>query len=390
MDNIAIWAVTPNGARLAERLKSAVPRASVFVSQSIEPPADLFPVERFKRLSAAVSEHFTRYDGHLFIMATGIVVRVIAPLLDTKVIDPAVVVLDELGMHAISLVSGHIGGANALARRVADAIDAVPVITTATDINRLPAIDTLARELGLVIENPGAIKHVGMAFLTGRPVQIHDPCGLIMNRLPAETLIGFDNGLISKNNPAGTSPSGAPGIYVDDRAVDLPPQVLILRPRSLAVGMGCNRNTRAAEMKNLLMETLCRHRLSLDSVFTIASVDIKKDEAGLIETGESLGIPLVFFDRETLKQVKTIATPSAMVEKHIGVKSVCEAAAILGAKNGELIVPKQNTKNVTVAVARTPSMSSASARADRTISAGGPTTCSGRSRRSPGTPPTST
>lgn len=172
--------------------------------------------------------------------------------------------------------------------------------------------------------------------------------------------------------------------------VDLPRQVLILRPRSLAVGIGCNRNTAADEMKALLMETLERFRLSPLSVFTLASVDIKQDEAGLVTLSESLGIPLVFFDRETLKQVSTIATPSAMVEKHIGVKSVCEAAAILAAKNGELVVPKQHTKNVTTAVARISSMSSASAPAGRTTSAFEPTTCSRRYPPSPDTPPTST
>ena len=390
MDNIAIWAITPNGARLAERLKRAFPRASVYLSASLGPSIEAIPAERFERLSSAISEHFNRHGGHLFIMSTGIVVRMIAPLLKNKTVDPAVVVVDEMAIHAVSLVAGHIGGANALAREVADKIDAVPVITTATDINRLPAIDTLACELGLAIENPEAIKHVSMAFLTGRRVRLHDPFSLIRDRLPPETLNEDPVHFVLQEGSAAESPGVYPAIYIDDRVVDLPRQVLILRPRSLAVGMGCNRNTPAAEMKHLLLETLARYRLSAESVFTLASVDIKQDEAGLIALGESLGIPLVFFDRETLGRVTTIATPSAMVEKHIGVKSVCEAAAILAAKNGELIVPKQNTKNVTAAVARMSSMSSASAPAGRATSAGGPTTCSRTSRPSPDTPPTST
>lgn len=381
MNDIAIWAITPNGVALARRLLQAFPKASIHLSASTA-PAD-FSAVRFERLSAAVSEAFTRHDGHLFIMSTGIVVRVIAPLLRNKTVDPAVVVIDELGLHAISLVAGHIGGANALARRAAAAIDAVPVITTATDLNRIPAIDTLACELGLAIENPGAIKGVSMALLTERQVRLHDPFGLVRDRLPPEALI-------RDTSPRPEAPEALPGIYVDDRVVDLPRQVLILRPRSLAVGMGCNRGTPAEEMRALLRLTLERFGLSPLSLLTLASVDLKQDEAGLLSLAESLGIPLVFFDRETLKQVSAVPTPSAMVEKHIGVKSVCEAAAILAAESGRLIVPKQRTKNVTAAVARISSMSSASAPAGRTISAFEPTTCSRRSPPSPDTPPTST
>lgn len=201
MDNIGIWAITPNGVRLAERLRQAFPGASVYLSAATHPMPAALPAARFERLSAAVSEQFGRHDGHLFIMSTGIVVRMIAPLLRDKTVDPAVVVIDELGIHAISLVAGHIGGANALARRAAEAIDAVPVITTATDINQLPSIDTLACELGIAIENPGAIKHVSMAFLTGRPVRLHDPFGLVRDRLPPETLARDDG---------GTTPGEAP------------------------------------------------------------------------------------------------------------------------------------------------------------------------------------
>ncbi|AQV01970.1 MULTISPECIES: cobalt-precorrin 5A hydrolase [Desulfococcus] len=391
MNNIGIWAVTPNGVRLAQRLARFFPRSALYLSAALDLFPEALPAERFERLATAVTRHFTRHDGHLFIMSTGIVVRMIAPLLQHKSVDPAVVVLDELGIHAVSLLAGHIGGANALARRAAEAVDAVPVITTATDLNRLPAVDTLACELGLAIENPDAVKHVGMAFLKGRPVRLHDPYGLIRNHLPPETLVPdtrTDDG--EDVFPSGNPIPEGPGIYVDDRVVDLPPQVLILRPRSLAVGMGCNRDTEMSEMHRLLTETLDRHRLSLLSVSTLASVDIKRDETGLIALGESLGIPLVFFDREALGRVRTIATPSAMVEKHIGVKSVCEAAAILAARNGALIVPKQITPNVTAAVARRSSMSSVSAPGVRTTSVDGPTTFSSGSRPSPDTPPTST
>ena len=169
---LAIWAVTPNGARLADRMAADMPDADVFVSQNLDP--ENAAINRFARLSVSVTEKFDHYGGHIFIMATGIVVRVLAPLIQDKTSDPAVVVVDELGKNAISLLSGHIGGSNELTVEVARILEANPVITTATDINRVPAIDVLARENGLAIENPGAIKNINMALVKKEPVGVYD------------------------------------------------------------------------------------------------------------------------------------------------------------------------------------------------------------------------
>jgi cobalt-precorrin 5A hydrolase len=125
-----------------------------------------------------------QYTGHIFIMSTGIVVRVIAPLIRHKTEDPAVVVVDDRGMHAISLLSGHLGGANELAQKIAGIIGAKPVITTATDVNLVPAIDVLAKEKSLFIENPEAIKTVNMALLRGDKIHVHDPFSFLANCLP--------------------------------------------------------------------------------------------------------------------------------------------------------------------------------------------------------------
>ena len=134
--------------------------------------------------------------------------------------------------------------------------------------------------------------------------------------------------------------------------MDLPSSTLVLRPASLVAGIGCNRNTAAAEIKSLLEEVLTNAGLSLLSLKGLASIDVKSDEEGLIELSRQFDLPLVFFKQQELNQVINIENPSAVVEKHVGVKSVCEAAAILAARNGTLIVPKQKTKNVTVAIAR--------------------------------------
>jgi cobalt-precorrin 5A hydrolase len=296
---------------------------------------------RFGSLTETLTVNFRRYEGHVFIMATGIVVRTVAGLLVHKTEDPAVVVVDDRGLFAISLLSGHLGGANRLAGQVAAAIGAQPVITTATDVNAVPAIDVLALELGLRIENPAAIKTVNMALLQGAPVDVHDPWDILTGRIPKVDAC------------TGRAKAMSARVYVDDRIIPVPKGALILRPRSLVAGIGCNRNTRPEEMKALLFDTLHDSGLAAASLRNLASVDVKADEVGLAALAEELGLALEFFDREQIAAVaEAVPTPSAVVAKHIGVQSVCEAAAILGSRGGELIVPKRISTNATVAIAR--------------------------------------
>jgi cobalt-precorrin 5A hydrolase len=354
----AVWVITPNGVKLASLISDKLTDCDVFISQKIEEkPTDWL---WFESLSKALSDAFGRYSGHVFIMSTGIVVRVIAPFVNSKLEDPAVVVVDDQANHAISLLSGHLGGANALTLSIAKFIDADPVITTATDVNGLPAIDMLAKEKHLWIANPRAIKTVNMALLKGQQIFAHDPYSFLGTCLPGVspcTYSGEPNQIRSGQY--------VPGIYVDDIVIDLHPEVLILRPASLVAGIGCNRNTPMDEIQTLLKEVLANHQLAVASLASLASIDVKADESGLLNLAENLKLPLEFYDRKKLNQVKEIKNPSAVVEKHVGVKSVCEAAAILTARGGALIVPKQSTKNVTVAIARINFMSSESGRAVR-------------------------
>ncbi len=359
-EEIAVWAVTPGGRRIAALIADGLPHATLCLSAALSPEGP--PARTFDRLSVTLPDCFHRYAGHIFVMSTGIVVRVIAPLIRHKTCDPAVVVVDEAGRHAVSLLSGHLGGANRLAETVAALVGADPVITTATDATGAPAIDVIAAENGFFIENPERIKGVNMALLTRTPVPVHDPCGLVRHALPPSE-VPF------------SPQQEIPGVYVDDLLVDLAPRILILRPRRLSAGIGCNRDTPVDEMRSLLLETLAAHRLSLHSLAGIASVDVKQDETGLLALGEELGLPITFFDRERLHRTRGIQSPSAMVEKHMGIKSVCEAAAILASGNGTLIVPKQRTRNVTVAIARSDCSSSASGPAGSTTSPTGPERC---------------
>ena len=352
----AVWALTPNGVQLARIIADGIPGCTLFLSRKLE--TTIPGAVRFARLKDEVDRQFTGFPRHIFIMATGIVVRSIAPGLANKTTDPAVVVCDEAGQFAISLASGHIGGANALARDVARTTGGLPVITTATDVNQVPAIDIIATQSRLTIENPDAIKSVNMALITGNPIFIHDPFGIVVHRLPQDQMIASAVDAFGRNDA---------GIFVDHMCLDLPPHVLVLRPGSLVAGMGCNRGTAVEEMRDLLVETFATNRLAISSLRCLATVDLKANEPGLLALAESLDLPLTVFTRDRLKGVALVPTPSAMVEKHIGVKSVCEAAALLATHRGRLIVPKQKTANVTVAVAVDGCISSASDPADRSI-----------------------
>ncbi len=350
----AIWAITPNGAALARTMAGKIDRSTLFLPQKLATAGD--GAIQFERLKPFLQERFTHFSNHVFIMATGIVVRSIAAHLAHKTTDPAVVVCDETGRFAISLVSGHMGGANNLARQVARLTGGQAVITTATDVNQVPAIDLIAVEKGLAVENPAAIKSVNMALLTGDRIGLHDPYGLVTALLPPHqcdpcAATAFDNRLA--------------GIFVDHMRLDLPPPVLILRPASLVAGVGCNRGTDAAEIRGLLEEAVAAGGLAMASLRALATVDLKAGESGLLALAESLNLPLKLFSRDQLGQVAQVPTPSAMVRKHIGVESVCEAAALLATRQGRLLVPKRKTANVTVAIAADACISSASVPAGR-------------------------
>jgi cobalt-precorrin 5A hydrolase len=287
-------------------------------------------------------------------MSTGIVVRVIAPCIVSKTRDPAVVVMDEKGRHVISLLSGHIGGANRLAVAISEKLHAAPVITTATDLHQVPAIDVIALDNGLFIENPEAIKTISMAFLNRTPVYLHDPYhrlehAALDNMIPLTVEINPPGRAAAATSTAGQASS--PAVVVDDRRMRFPDSSLILRPKSLIAGMGCNRNTSANEIRAFLVNKMEAFSLSLNSLSCIATIDIKSDETGLLDVARSLDISIRFFTREELSRIDS-PNPSETVKQHIGVPSVCEAAAVLASEKGELIVPKQISPNVTLAIAR--------------------------------------
>jgi len=334
----ALWAVTERGAKLAEQIAREMAGAQIYVNRQIASAPK--GAVGFSRLSGAVSEAFHKHSAHIFIMATGIVVRMIAPHIRSKTSDPAVLVIDDSANFVISLVSGHLGGANALAAAVAQSIQATPVITTATDSAGVPAIDLLAEHHKLLIENVRAVKGVSMAFLSGARVYRHDPYGILDGELGNWTRPALPAGMKS-----------GPGIYIDHHVADLPEEVLVLRPKTLVVGIGCNSGTPESELIETVSRIFAAFRLSLLSIRQFTTISDKLGEPGLFAMAQYMEIPINGYDRKQLAEAADVPNPSAMVYKHMGVDSVCEAAAILGTANGTLLVPKQKSGNVTVAVA---------------------------------------
>ncbi len=340
-DRLAVWVITPKGRDLGVRLKNAVQGSALFISNTVSQGSDAESnTFEFDALGLEIKKQFNRYPGHVFIFSTGIAVRLIAPLLKSKLVDPAVVVVDDNGIHAVSLISGHIGGANALTHEIAGILGATPVITTATDTNGLPAIDVIAKEKRLYIETPRIIKRINMAFLTGEPVDLYDPLGLIEKELQGISVV-----------KGSSQNSSLEKIYCSHEVRPVSRETMILRPPVLSVGIGCNRGTGVEDIHDFLTQVFKEGDLSLHSIKGLSSIDLKKNEPGLLSLAEKMSLALEFHTREALNSVTSIETPSPMVEKHVGVKSVSEASAILSAGHGRLIITKKKNKDVTIAVA---------------------------------------
>ncbi|MEV5143309.1 precorrin-3B C(17)-methyltransferase [Streptomyces sp. NPDC052727] len=263
----------------------------------------------------AVRAAFAECEQLVCFLATGAVVRLLAPLLAGKAADPGVVCVDEGGRFAVSLLGGHGGGANALAREVGEVLGAEPVVTTATDAVGLPGLDTL----GLPYE--GSVAAVSRALLDGEPVALEAEVAWPLPPLPV-------------------APQGSYTVRVTDRAVAPGEREVLLRPPSLVVGVGASKGAPAEEVIGLVEEALREAGLSPRSVAELATVDAKAEEPGIVAAAERLGVPLVTYSAEELAAVE-VPNPSDAPLAAVGTPSVAEAAALV--RGGELLVPKKKS-----------------------------------------------
>lgn len=271
-------------------------------------------------------------DALVFVGAAGIAVRSIAPYVRDKRTDPAVLCVDELGRFVIPLLSGHIGGANALARRLAAALGAVPVITTATDVNGRFSVDDWAARNGLFIDGMASAKAVSAAILEG-PVPLASDFP-VAGELPPGVVAGE---------------SGPVGICLSWRRKRPFAQTLLLVPTVLHLGLGCRRGVGEDAIRAAVERVLEEHRIHPKAVKCAASIDLKRDEAGLLAYCAAQNWPLSFYSAERLAALEGDFTPSERVLRITGVDNVCERAAMVGAQR--LLVRKTAWNGVTAAVA---------------------------------------
>lgn len=286
-------------------------------------------------LEAWTAAHFPQNDGLIYVGAAGIAVRAIAPHLQSKTTDPAVVVVDECARYAIPILSGHLGGANDLARAIGRVCGALPVLTTATDVNGVFAVDEWAKRQNCRILNPERIKTVSAKLLAGGTVTVQSAWPIA--------------GQPPRNVHQGEN-SGA------DVLLDIHPspgEVLHLVPRIALLGVGCKKNVSSQALEAALAAFLTGAGVCEQAISAVASIDLKKEELGLLSFCAAHGWPLRTYPAEQLRAVEGQFTPSAFVQGVTGVDNVCERSAVL-ASGGVLCRGKTAGNGVTMALALAP------------------------------------
>lgn len=324
---IAIITITKNSQDLAAE-----------VLEILKEDPTIFKVDVFnKNVKNTLKSTFNEYDCIIGIMAAGIMVRNICGLMGNKLEDPAVLVMDDAGKHVISLLSGHFGGANEIARKIADVIDADPVITTATDTHGKIGIDSFAKKYYLNIENPEKIKVINAALVNDKIPELSVPSSFdfILN----DPMVKLSYNMFESDN--------------DDLKVLFRDTWIILKPEKFVVGIGARKGISKNSVENAIKEAMNILKLPVQRINAISTGEMKKNEAGIIETASKLHIPLEIIPLDELKSFDDKeCSKSSFVREKFGISGVCEPSAFIAAgKNSKLIFKKTAFNGVTVAIA---------------------------------------
>lgn len=321
----AILAATGRGRKLAETIHKGLPDSQV--------------VTYDQGVKKALEQAWSRYEGIICIMAAGIVVRCVSGLMRSKYRDPCLVVVDEQGRHAISLLSGHLGGGNPLAEKVAALCQGTPVITTASDLAGHTAVDLWTVEENLCVAHPERLASISARLLEEGFLKVYQQKSFL-DSLPEDF-----RPCAKEEDPdivIGLNPHQFDG--------------LVLIPRIRYVGFGCRRGATVQEFEEVLANLQDDEALDLRSIGGAASIDLKVDEEGLLELCKRHNWPIQFYTKTELNSVTGLAQ-SEIVHRKIGVYGVCESAAILaaaaGGREGRLIIKKRKWERITAAVAET-------------------------------------
>ena len=347
MEKTAVLAITKNGIKIGEELKRIFPDWSIFAPLKLsnenteivwysEPTTDKI-VELFKNNNALIC-----------LFSLGAVIRLIAPHLKDKKTDPAVIVIDDKTNFVISVLSGHIGGANELTEEIAEKLGALPVITTAADVNKTIAVDLVGREFNWKIDDDSTVTKISAHMVNEEPIGILQEAGEKnwYKNLPKNVLIYEKMDDLKKSNSKAH-------LIISDKIIDdeISNESVIYRPPSLVVGIGLHWDTTKETIKEGIDHCLEKFKLSSKSIAKLVSIKKPQDVQGLIDLGEEMEIPVEYVNREDLAEIST-PNPSETVKAFEGTASVSEAAAIK-VSGGELIVEKQKfPPNLTIAIAR--------------------------------------
>jgi cobalt-precorrin 5A hydrolase len=349
MTRTAIVAITKHGIEIARMIKHRMPEVEIYVpAKHSDGGTD---INWFSDQSTQlVGSLFKTHDALICIFSLGAVIRMVAPHLVDKKSDPAVIVIDDRANHVISALSGHLGGANALARLVASFLNAQPVITTAADVNETIAVDLAGREFGWTIENFENVTKTSAFMVNEEKIAVYQDAGeknWWHAPLPKNvTVVGSIEEI--------RSPEFKAGLVISDRAISDPEiksKSVIYRPRSLVVGIGLHWDTSKDAIESGIRAVFEEKGLSFASIRNVSSINREARVKGLEEFSKQYNIPVEIYGKDELASV-SVPNPSATVQKFEGTPSVSEASSLLSSK-GELIVPKQKfPPNLTVAVSR--------------------------------------
>ena len=341
---IVLIAVTRRGVEQARLLRQRLRTGKLYRPERYGPTEHHWEVGFAGALSELVPELFRRCGQMVFFLAAGAVTRLIAPCLGSKETDPGVLAVDEAGRFVIPLLSGHKGGANAFARTVAGCLGATPVITTASDVVGGLSLDLLEEAFGWTAEPRERLKPAARALVDGEPLAVVQEIGsagawLNEMELPANVTV--------VRNPAELAGrSIAYALWITDRLIEnlhgiAVEQVLWYRPKSLVLGVGCERGISAAALDDGLGRFLGELGYSRDSIGTLASVELKADEQGILELARHHGWQTNFYSAEELAAVPGLPNPSEVVARCVGTPGVAEPAALLAAETKHLLVEKR-------------------------------------------------
>ena len=307
---------------------------AVEISDKADFKVDIYSKPFNKSFKDTIKDIFNEYEQIIFIMATGIVVRTIAPLLKHKSKDPGIIVIDEKKNNVISLLSGHLGGANELTIKISLLLNSNPVITTASDINNLLSVDMLAKKYNLSSTDYNAMKEVTSVLIETKKI-------LLKSEIKIEEDGYFRNikdycGVLEISNKVNSFNTNSP--YVK------------LINKNLVLGIGCKKNTEYKKLFRITNDFLKRNGYLIEAISHLASAWVKKEEAAIIKLKDKLNIEYNTYELEEIKDVENLFDTSDFVRKTIGVGCVSEPCGYLGSKNGKCLVKLEKLDGITLSL----------------------------------------